>query len=113
MRVPIYVPNSTRLQGLVAAGSAIVGEERAAGVVIYYEGNLYGASNLNKYEEKLSAAAGRLKADYPTAAKLLVQSEDLVEVGVYDTAIWAVAAITNREALAEWLGGTSDPVFAR
>lgn len=36
--------------------------------IIYYEGNLYGASNLESYDERIKCAAGRAYTRYPTVA---------------------------------------------
>jgi len=38
-------------------------------VLVYYEGNRYGAVNLTTFEERVLQAAGRLDKRYPTIAK--------------------------------------------
>lgn len=85
----VYVPAEGQLE-TIAPGSAIVGNPTEAElhdgrrlVQIYYEGNLYGASNLDTYEGRLLIAADRLSVHYPTIAQRLVPSEDLICVGTW------------------------------
>lgn len=49
--------------------SGIVAQRQGDHVVVYYEGNLYGYSNLNSYTDRVKNAAGRLFKRYPTIAK--------------------------------------------
>lgn len=45
--------------------------------VLYYEGNLHGAVNLNKWQERVMCAAGRLFTNYPTIAKSMLPAEQV------------------------------------
>jgi hypothetical protein len=55
------------------------------GVRIYYEGNVIGAANLDRYREKAVQAAIRMvhnyPAGYPTRARKEVDSRELIEIG--------------------------------
>ena len=92
-RLTIYIPKPGELiDKLLAQGSGIVGEPHAVGVLLHYEGNLYKASNLVRYEDRLKHAAGRLVARYPTRAMLVLPerevAETLLAVGGYDSDAW-------------------------
>ena len=56
-------------------------------VEVYFEGNLYGASNLVTVEQRLAQAAGRLLARYPTRARGWFDERDLIVVGTYEPAV--------------------------
>lgn len=114
MHMKIYVPVDAFLLGHLRRGSAIVGREIADDQIwLRYEGNLYGASNLVNFEDRLSVAAGRLVDRYPTVAQMVVMADHVVEVGSFEYRREGSLVITNRARLAEWLGGEDDPVFAR
>lgn len=69
----------------IAPGSGVVGIPRDGGVLIFYEGNLHGASNLHDWRERVLCAAGRLFSHYPTVALRFVPQEqlaDLISIGV-------------------------------
>lgn len=84
----ILVPKAGTNKHDLASGSAVVAEQIGETHILHYEGNVYGACNLNHYEQKLLNAAGRKAEAYPTSAMLgLTNSEleeDFVEVGVFD-----------------------------
>ncbi len=82
----VYVPHPEGYLGrTIAKGSGIVGVPAEGGaVLIYYEGNIYGAQNIRTYEDKIYHAADRLVAKYPTVARTWAKPEDLVRVGTYD-----------------------------
>lgn len=67
----------------IKAGSGVVAritaERGPAYASIYYEGNLYGASNLNTQEEKERCAAGRLHENYPTVARIGLPFDEAVK----------------------------------
>lgn len=75
----IYIPRGRDHLFGIDAGSGIVGSRTANGeiVVLYYEGNRYGAVNLFKFEERIVCAAGRLFTRYPTIAMIGLSSEDV------------------------------------
>lgn len=71
----------------VAPGSGIVGSPSARDdiLVVHYEGNLHGASNLHHWRERVVCAAGRHATGYPTSAMCALSGNDLrglIRVGV-------------------------------
>jgi hypothetical protein len=76
-------------------------------VVVYYEGNRYGAENLRTYSQRVSMAAGRMFKKYPTIALMGFTREDFCQwfktVGTidedYNMAILDVASVKRYEAL--------------
>lgn len=87
MKFSVFVPlKGTYLSDLVAAGSAII-KARSIGdnrVLVYYEGNVYGAENINRFEDKCMVAAGRAKDRYPTTAMTATALSELIDIGIYD-----------------------------
>lgn len=78
----IYVPvNSARMDILVKPGSGIVAlldqSARAGYVVLYYEGNVYGAENLKTLEDRIKCAAGRMFNRYLTVAMIGLPKDEL------------------------------------
>ena len=67
VRLTLYVPHpESRLCRDLAHGSAIVGLPLGSGAVrIYYEGNVIGAVNLDRYRQKAAQAASRMLHNYP------------------------------------------------
>lgn len=69
----------------IANGSAFV--EKTTGlnsgnlVYGYYEGNVFGVENLQRFESKAACAAGRLHDNYPTIAKGYLHERFLTYVG--------------------------------
>lgn len=103
----IVIPKAeTTLARQIKAGSGVVMRETAQGLVLDYEGNLYGAENLRTYAERLKHAAGRAAANYPTLARLWLRTAADVEiVGDYDVATWRPQLSTDaiaQAALARW-----------
>ena len=94
----VYVPRpDSNAAQVIAPGSAVVGRPdavrevvvdgvRTKMVEVYFEGNLYGASNLVTMGQRLAQAAGRLVARYPTTARGWFDEGDLVVVGGYEVA---------------------------
>jgi len=92
-KLSIYLPKpDTLIDRLLAPGSGIVGEAHSAGVLLHYEGNIFDAVNLRRYEDRLKQAAGRLVARYPTRAMLVLPASEVAEtmlvVGEYDAENW-------------------------
>jgi hypothetical protein len=87
----LYVPHpESRLCSELARGSAIVGQPSAPGRIrIYYEGNVVGAVNLNRFRDRAVQAAARMlhnyPAGYPTRAREDVDEREVVEVGSIET----------------------------
>jgi hypothetical protein len=108
MLLNVFIPKPDRktTQG-IAAKSAIVGAptpDETDSVIVYYEGNLNGAVNLNEYYEKLLCAAGRLKQRYPTVAMRMIPLADLHPVATYETETWSIVDVTDADALISWTG---------
>ena len=86
-RLNLYVPHpESRLCTELAHGSAIVGLPLGSGgVLIYYEGNVIGAKNLERYRDKASQAAIRMlhnyPVGYPTKARDEVDPREVIEIG--------------------------------
>jgi hypothetical protein len=77
-RLNVYVPAPGSDLGIVP-GSGIVGTPQDDGLVLIdYEGNLYGASNIGTFEDRIHHAAGRHIMRYPTVARLLVSASKLI-----------------------------------
>jgi hypothetical protein len=109
----VYVPISEEAT-FIAKGSAIVAKEEpdATGrVVVYFEGNLYCAENLKRYEERLLCAAGRAASRYPTAAIASFHVGQLRRIGTYDYATQRLD-LTDSVALDAWLATESAPTSA-
>lgn len=108
----IPVPDS-RLR--IATASAIVahrGDREGASRAIYYEGNVHGASNLHRYEERVNCAVGRLRLKYPTIARADVPSGALHLVGrarFLDCVGTIITQIVDPAALEAWLAPEALP----
>ena len=114
----VYVPNpdapdvvALQLDG-IDPKSAIVGadpEELGRGeadrVLIYFEGNRYGASNVKTFADRAMLAGGRCVERYPTTAMRAVLAEALVKVGTLylDHKRVEVEDGLSLTRLAEWL----------
>lgn len=103
----IVIPKAdTALARQIKAGSGVVMRQTAQGLVLDYEGNLYGAEILSTYAERLKHAAGRAATNYPTLARLWLRTAADVEiVGDFDVGTWRVRLATDtaaQAALARW-----------
>lgn len=118
----VYVPSPTATDPVVAGiadGSGIVGKMLEDGnVLVYYEGDMHGATGLDRFANRVRVAWGRASEDDPTRAKAVVPAGAVVPVGEYD-AREQVVRLTGAEGarlLAEWLGGaavTAEDLIAR
>lgn len=109
----VYVPADAEAL-FIAKGSAIVskGEPDATGrVVVYFEGNLYGAENLKRFDERLLCASGRAASLYPTAAIASFDARQLKRVGTYDYTSGRFD-VTDQIALDAWLAAEPSPTSA-
>jgi hypothetical protein len=110
LRLSVYIPHpESRLCTLLAHGSAIVGLPLATGQIrIYYEGNVIGAVNLNRYRERVVQAAARMLHDYPsgypTRAREDVDEREVVEIGSIETEAPDLKYPPVRRT---WTGGSS------
>lgn len=86
----IIVPrNINEMRDDIVRGSGIVCFKTDGEVQkIYYEGNINGACNLNRFDEKVVVAAGRAVMNYPTVARTICDSNDYdamwIKVGEID-----------------------------
>lgn len=85
--ITVYVPNpdSTRLIG-VDPKSGIIGRPALHDdslLLVYYEGNRYGFSNVITFADRCMIAAERMTQDAPTIAKSLVPCDAVIRVGSY------------------------------
>ena len=108
----ILVPkHGSRPEMVIDKASGVVADESATfdppdHVMVYFEGNRYGASNMNRYEEKLLHAAGRLSSKYPTVARAVFRWDEFDIVGRFMfSPDWRVhrVEITDSEAVSRWL----------
>lgn len=91
----VYIPADERAEALlgIKPGSAIVGspleDDPTASIRIDYEGNLFGAINMNTDGERMQIAAGRHiwnnGKGFPTVARQWVEPALLCAVATYDT----------------------------
>jgi len=103
MQLNVYVPKLAALPA-IQPGAGIVGtpSDHPDRVQIDYEDNRFGAVNIRTYADRLAHAADRHLSGYPTSTRLLVDADDLLHVGTFDTHI-AVVHPSNSEALEAWL----------
>ncbi len=108
-RLSLYVPHpESKLCTALARGSAIVGQPLATGQIrIYYEGNVIGAQNLERYRDKAARAAGRMlhayPAGYPTRAREDVDPREVVEVGAIDAKTYRIDISAKPSDLSWWI----------
>lgn len=89
----------------IASGSAIVAFRNDADhLVVYYEGNLYGASNLRRFDDRASMAYGRLTQRAPTVAMAMVSASEFVIVGRMTP---GQLTISEPGLLDQWLQGAA------
>lgn len=104
----VYVPRSdSAAVAQVDAGSGVVGYPLPDGrIAIHYEGNRYGAGNMQRLADRVAHAASRLRFGEETIAKAIVPSEALIEVGRYDGVAGRieVAGEGAERELCRWLG---------
>lgn len=105
----LYVPHpESRLCSELARGSAIVGEPSAPGRIrIYFEGNVVGAVNLNRFRERAVQAAARMlhnyPAGYPTRAREDVDEREVIEVGSIETESYGLHISAGPSELDWWI----------
>jgi len=108
MSVIVLVP---RAAGPIAPASGVVTGGARDGLEaghfrVWFEGNLYGATNLRHWADRIHCAADRMLSTYPTTAVLNLPADDFQALGFYDLATgtfdWQVPHW--RSSLAAWLG---------
>ena len=77
---------------------------------IFYEGNVIGAVNLQRYQAKAHQAAGRMlhefPAGYPTRAREDVDPREIVQIGTIEARTGRLEITAGPEELSWWI----DPV---
>jgi len=105
----VFVPHpESRLCSELARGSAIVGQSSGRGRIrIYYEGNLVGAVNLNRFRDRVVQAAARMLHNYPdgypTRAREDVDAREVIKVGSIDTDGYRLHLSAAPADLAWWI----------
>src|SRR5690554_3034747 len=87
MKLNILIPLAGSFAAkVIAPKSAIVADPSVSGdrLICHYEGNLYGAENLQTFYDRLCSASGRLAASYPTAAMGEFEADDFMLVAEFD-----------------------------
>jgi hypothetical protein len=108
-QLTLYVPHpESRLCSELARGSAIVGEPSTPGRIrIYFEGNVVGAVNLNRFRERAVQAAARMlhnyPAGYPTRAREDVDEREVIEVGSIETEGYGLHISADPSELDWWI----------
>ena len=103
----VFVPREEA--GLaIRAGSGIVGAPSPGAdlILVYYEGALYGQTDMARLADRVFYAHGRLVERYPTVARMTLPSNLLSEVGTFDPDSGTIAPVDAHaeSALASWLG---------
>jgi len=76
------IEHQQRWSTIIKGGSGIVGYlVNSETIHVYYEGNLYNASNLKTFEERALCAYGRCSMRYPTIAQVAVPMAEFEIVG--------------------------------
>lgn len=108
----LYIPHpESRLCTDLARGSAIVGLPLATGGVrVYYEGNVIGAANLQRYRDRAIQAAARMlhnyPVGYPTRARGDVDPREVIEIGIIDTLTGRLEVTAKATDLSWWIDPT-------
>jgi hypothetical protein len=107
--VPVYIPAPGSFAAhTIAPGSGIVGRANDLGIVIYYEGNIYRAPGLSRYEDKLYHAWSRMSVKAPTTALMLVPPAQLIQVGEFLPATKQVTILDGQEEQVKaWKGASN------
>lgn len=108
MAVMVLIPS---VVGPIARGSGVVtGGERAHAPLghmrVWFEGNLNGAVNLERWADRVHCAADRMLSGYPTTAVRDLPGAQFQAVAFYDpgSGIFDWQVPYWRSALSEWLG---------
>jgi hypothetical protein len=104
MRLNVYVPKLAALTA-IPPGAGIVGTPHADHsdkVRIDYEDCRAGAVNIQTYADRIARAADRHLSGYSTSRRALVDADDLLLVGTFDTHTGVIRP-SNSEALEAWL----------
>lgn len=95
----------------IRPGAAVVapfGSNQNESMLVRFEANLYGASNMMRFVEKCLHAADRAIERYPTTAKATLPVAELQVVGTFDYPTKQITEITDPDALRAWAGEVGD-----
>lgn len=99
----VYVPRPGRPTH-IAPGSGIVGVANDGlpdgQTLVYFEGGLY-STQPRPYEDLVYHAADRMAVEYPTIARAVLPTDDLIQVGYFDYAKVKLL-VTDQAALDAW-----------
>ncbi len=104
MHLDVYVPKLAALPA-IQLGAGIIGSPRAdypGKLLIDYEDNRVEAIDIRTYADRVRHAADRHLAGSPTSKRLLVDADDLLPVGTFDTRS-GVVEVSDSQALESWL----------
>jgi len=109
MHLDVYVPKLATLPE-IRPGAGIIGSPRVDDpdkLLIDYEDNQAGASNIQTYADRVVHAADRHLTGYPTAKRMLADADDLLLVGTFDTHS-GVVDVSDSQVLESWLTEAED-----
>lgn len=105
----VLVPKKTSYYSeLIIKGSAIIGIDSELNpndaYVIYWEGNLYNAKNLQTFEQKALSAISRFITKYPTMATGRCPKSSMDKVGeiTFDKGKIVNLSLSNKDKFNEW-----------
>lgn len=87
------------------AAPPTLGTPESTLIMVYFEGNLFGAENMKTWCSKVRQSYGRMVQKYPTVARACWPSNELECVG---TTNGNVVTIENMPALTRWLTWSCD-----
>lgn len=103
MILPVYITHENAKLGChISPASGIVGKpiENTDLVKVYFEGNKYGACNLNTFLDRLIVASGRCADNAPTTAFTVIAKNELTIIGTMDTDDYSLTLFkSKREAI--------------
>ena len=109
-QVIVWVP---AVHTTIDSGAGIVSSrpERGGRVTVDFEGNRHGAGNIVTFADRVYHAYGRQVTDYPTIARMSLQTSWLIRVATFDpkTGIVYVGSAAAAATLAGWLGVQTIP----
>lgn len=104
----VFVPADGWRLGIRDASGVVGRVTDGERTTIDYEGNLYGASNIVTFCDRVMIAAGRHIERSPTIARAYVVPDALIRVGSYDGETVELDHPSMREVVCRWLGCDDD-----
>lgn len=105
--VQVYLPlKGSYAFDTITRKSGVVGSIRPTGdIILDFEGNKYGATNIVTYADRVMQAAGRHVVRYPTVARMVVPIREVMAIGYWDESLGRVMIVNDSryELLKEWL----------